>query len=353
MSNKQHLEEIKDHEKLLQKLDKFPLSKDKRYDIFRTYPDTVVFAVVKWGWPIKIGLRKTANGGKPCVGHPRRCQGKIAKVEKCERQEGQCGKWALHGKIYCKRHGGGLKLPQEYQRIMITKLSELRIALETAAYEKGEPLSAAQLEKQLNAEKTRLKKELAAVVHYNGLGVNLQKMLDDAKAMPPHEKYSLQAELDIARINMRDCLSLYSEEVVDRKDGKVASMQMRLLIGNLMMKSATMVAEIAAKATTVMERNTALVDHEQLSYILGRVTATLEKHLELFPEEILRDIKADLNDIRLPPRKKVIDNSHLDNAQLIRDAVRTIETTNIKPPTALISETSVSSPNTKENTNGQ
>jgi hypothetical protein len=205
--------------------------------------------------------------------------------------------------------------------------------LEGAAYENGKPLSAADIEKRLNAEKIRLKKELSAVVHYNGLGTNLQKLLDDAKALPPHEKYSLQAELDIARINMRDCLSLYSENVVDRKDGKVASMEMRLLIGNLMMKSATMVAEIAAKATAVMERNTALVDHEQLAYILGRVTAVLEKHLELFPDEIREGIKADLGDIRLPPRKKVIDNSHLDNAQLIRDAVRTIESTNIKPPT--------------------
>ncbi len=110
-------------------------------------------------------VKRKGRGGPVPSGDPRRCRSANSVGL-------QCGRWALRGAYFCKRHGG-------YRRLGMSKLPNY----------------------------------LASKA-----GPTLRKKLEEFGKMSDDERMSLSAEIDAVRALAEKCMSEYSEIVIDGRD---------------------------------------------------------------------------------------------------------------------------------------
>lgn len=111
------------------------------------------------GWKLDPSVKKTSRTGPIPEGHLRRCRALIRKYNR------QCGRWALKGGYYCKRHRGGAKVRAKrrhsmarnrYTQFMSKTLSEVLEGMAT----NGDPLNIMDLSDEIEIARADFAKTL-------------------------------------------------------------------------------------------------------------------------------------------------------------------------------------------------
>jgi hypothetical protein len=247
------------------------------------------FSIVVEGYPIDVTIRqKKSQGGLPCVGHARRCQGTIDRPTKAKPDNipSQCPKWASKRSIFCAQHG------------IRTSLVKTRL-------------------KALYAEETP---DMAS--YKTGAGETLRKMLTQFEDEAPHEKLNLDGEIAVARMATQKMLNMYEKSVILAEDK--LSVEARMFMSTQLRQHIEMVGELALKAVKIDTLSADVVDYRQLEFILNKMTEIINKRLKNVNPELALQIVEEMQDIQLPPRR-VGGNETVNIAQEIRDAVKQMD----------------------------
>lgn len=152
----------------------------------------------------------------------------------------------------------------------------------------------------------------------------------------PDDRMSLAEEIDIARVAALEAAKAFSmislsDEMVDGKPK--FSLALKTATTDMMLDRINTVAELVAKHSKIRMLSESVVDIEQLDYITSQVSMILNHRLaNVVEKEYIDLIAQDMRQIKLPERKKTIQNAQ--NAQMLLDAAKEIQEQNEPSSTA-------------------
>lgn len=216
------------------------------------------------GWLNDPNVRRKGHGGRVPEGHVRRCQGINHYLTERNGKPTQCGRWAIIGRRYCKRHGG--------------------------------------------AERRRKPGVAARRWYSKHAGAALQAKLDEMRNAPPDERISLESEIDMARVLALQSVAIFDKVCVQGETGTADAETARTMNAQATIAcrdAMSFVAGIIDKAARVRASSSGTVDLELMGYLVHQVQAVIERHIvPLEGGHALCDkITADLNAIKLPDKQ--------------------------------------------------
>lgn len=160
--------------------------------------------------------------------------------------------------------------------------------------------------------------------HYSSrVGPTLKAKLAELAEAAPHERHSLENEIDVMRVAAVEAIAIFEKvcivEVDKTSDGLKA---MATSCVRDAMQSVAMMVEKAAKVRAISQ---ATVDLQFLDFIVGQVQKIIERHVTPISLDAVDRIIADLNEIALPDR--LHKNTAPAAARQIREAMAAMDDT--------------------------
>ncbi len=190
----------------------------------------------------------------------------------------QCGRWAVTGRRYCKRHNGAH--PQFHRTCMAGYYS-------------------------VNA------------------GPALKAKLEELAQSSPGDRMSLKEEVDFVRMLALEAVALFDAALVSTDDGTKAR---AAACARGAMESVAGMVEKAARVRSVAQDT---IDLEQVDYIVAQVVQIIERRVARVNKELADEIMADIADIKMP------DVQHRDSRAIAEDVVQTLRAMNGTIPEAV------------------
>lgn len=187
--------------------------------------------------------------------HPRRCKGTSRRRKARGDPDPRCRRWAARGYDYCKKHNGGTR-----------------------------PL--------INMGKRN--------TYSNRVGATLQARLAELAEEPPHERHSLQNEVDVMRLAASEALAIFDLVCIQEADKSSAGLKANAAsVVKDAMQSVALVVEKAAKVRAISQST---IDLEFLDFVVGQVQRIIERHVTPISLDAVDRIVNELNEIALPDR---------------------------------------------------
>ncbi len=160
--------------------------------------------------------------------------------------------------------------------------------------------------------------------HYSKrAGPTLKAKLAELAEAAPHERHSLESEIDVMRLAADEAMQLFELTCITKADTTSASSKAIAL--SLVRDAMTGVGVMVEKASKVRATSQSTVDLQFLDFIVGQVQKIIERHVTPISLDAVDRIIDDLNDIALPDR--LHKNTAPAAARQIREAMRAMDDT--------------------------
>lgn len=214
--------------------------------------------VNKWGWKRDPSVKQIKSC--PPDGHVRRCQGRNEYLTRLRGENVQCGRWALRGLDYCRRHGS-----------------------------------------------TRKRHTPKAVANWYSkyAGPLLRDKLEEMRAAPPDQRVALESEIDMARVLAAQTIACFDKICVQGEVGSADETTAQLMRAQATVAARdamSFVAGIVDKAARVRSLSEGTIDLELVNYIIVQVQKIIEQRIVPLPNgvKLCNQIVEDMKGIALP-----------------------------------------------------
>lgn len=237
-------------------------------------------------WPTdKPGALNPKHPHLPGDGNPYRCQG----TTRNGRHAGeQCWFWSMRGTRWCKVHGG--KSCKNRASVKVSKFYSRRA------------------------------------------GPELRKVLEEQASSSPDERMSLLEEVDLMRMLALENVQMFEAICIENRkgtDGAEPSNELKAMVTSSCRRALEAVTETVLKAAKTRSLNEAVVDVQQIDYIVAQILAAIETRVKPVDELLYDQLSEDLKKIRLPERaerqRQALASSASQIQQNVRDMLKEME----------------------------
>lgn len=192
-------------------------------------------------------------------GHVGRCQS-YRYGKKNMGAAGQCGKWALKGKHYCKFHGG-------------------------------------------NKKTGKSSKVMPENVYLRAARPSLRKLIEAYSAIVPEDQIQLTSEIALSRVIAEKAMGIF-EAIHFESDPEVKekiSGSMQINSAKALQEALTHVSVLCEKQAKVLAVASNVMSMEQMAYVLDKIALVVTQHFNDDPKA-LKECLQEITDIK-PPNK--------------------------------------------------